>query len=78
MKPLAAATLPEISEDFRTFTFRLRHGIYFQEDPAFNGAKRELIAQDYVYSLKRFFDPRWKSPVVSGVGGIQDPRLKRA
>ena len=67
MKPLAAATLPEISEDFRTFTFRVRRGIYFQDDPAFNGAKRELIAQDFVYSLKRFFDPRWKSPIVSGL-----------
>ena len=67
IKPLAAAALPEISEDFRIFTFRLRRGIYFQDDPVFKGVKRELIAQDFVYSLKRFFDPRWKSPIVSGL-----------
>ena len=67
MKPLAAAALPDISADFRVFTFRVRRGIYFQDDPAFKGIKRELVAQDFVYSLKRFFDPRWKSPIVSGL-----------
>ncbi len=67
MKPLAAAALPEVSSDFRVFTFPIRRGIFFQEDPAFNGTKRELVAQDFVYSLKRFFDPRWKSPIVSGL-----------
>ena len=65
IRPLAAAALPDITNDFRTFTIRLRHGIYFQDDPAFKGSRRELIAQDFVYSLKRFFDPRWKSPLVS-------------
>jgi ABC-type transport system substrate-binding protein len=67
IKPLAAAAMPEISEDYRVFTFRVRPGILFQDDPAFNGGKRELVAQDFVYSLKRFFDPRWKSPIVSGL-----------
>lgn len=67
MKPLAAAALPDISDNFRVFTFRVRRGIFFQDDPVFKGAKRELIAQDFVYSLKRFFDPRWKSPIVAGL-----------
>ena len=67
MRPLAAASLPEISTDFRVFTFRIRPGILFQDDPAFDGRKRELVAQDFVYSLKRFFDPRWKSPIVPGL-----------
>jgi ABC-type transport system substrate-binding protein len=65
MRPLAAEALPEISQDFRVFTFRIRRGILFQDDPAFNGQKRELLAQDFVYAIKRFFDPRWKSPIVS-------------
>lgn len=55
-----AAALPEISPDFRTFTVRLTPGIFFQDDPAFGGKKRELIAADYVYSIKRVFDPRQK------------------
>jgi ABC-type transport system substrate-binding protein len=53
--------LPEVSPDFKTFTFRVKPGIYFADDPAFKGQKRELVAQDYVYSWKRHYDPRWKS-----------------
>ena len=56
--------LPEVSPDYRTFTFRLRPGIYFQDDPAFKGKTRELVAADYVYSWKRIYDPRWKSPML--------------
>ena len=62
MKPNTLVEMPQISEDFRTFTFRLKPGIHFADDPAFKGARRELVAQDYVYSLKRHYDPRWNSP----------------
>jgi len=61
MRPNTAAAMPEVSADFRTFTFRIRAGIYFADDPAFQGKRRELTAADYVYSLKRHYDPRWKS-----------------
>ncbi len=60
--PNTAIELPETSTDFTVFTFRIRPGIFFQDDPAFKGQQRELVAQDYVYSIKRFYDPRWKSP----------------
>jgi len=63
LKPCTAATLPEVTDDFRTFTIRIRPGIYFADDDAFRGAKRELVAADYVFSIKRFFDPRYKSPL---------------
>lgn len=59
--PNTAAALPEVSPDFRIFTVRLTPGILFHDDPAFGGKQRELIAADYVYSIKRVFDPRWKS-----------------
>ncbi|HET7773170.1 MAG TPA: ABC transporter substrate-binding protein [Burkholderiaceae bacterium] len=59
--PRAAAALPEISPDFKTFTFKVRPGIYFDNDPAFKGKKRELTAQDFVFAIKRHYDPRWKS-----------------
>ena len=59
--PNTLAELPEVSADFRTFTFRVRPGIYFADDPAFKGRRRELVAEDYVYALKRHYDPRWKS-----------------
>jgi len=60
--PQTAEALPEVSADFRTWTFRIRRGIHFADDPAFKGAKRELTAQDYVYSIKRHYDPKYKSP----------------
>jgi ABC-type transport system substrate-binding protein len=62
LKPGTAAALPELSDDGRTLTIRIRPGIHFADDPAFKGAKRELTAADHVYSLKRHWDPAFKSP----------------
>ncbi|QPF76136.1 bicyclomycin resistance protein [Roseateles sp. DAIF2] len=62
LRPLTAAAMPEVSDDFRTWTIRIRPGIFFTDDPAFGGKKRELVAEDYVYSFKRFADPAVKSP----------------
>jgi ABC-type transport system substrate-binding protein len=61
------AELPTVSDDFTTFTFRVKPGIYFADDPAFKGPdgqqrRRELVAADYVYSWKRHYDPKSKSP----------------
>jgi len=67
IKPLTATALPEVSDDFRTWTIRIQPGIFFADDPAFGGKPRELVAQDYVYAIKRFADPATKSPVVAGV-----------
>jgi ABC-type transport system substrate-binding protein len=72
LRPLTAAALPEISADFRSFTIRLKPGIYFADDPAFGGKKRELVAEDYVYSFKRFADPALKAP---GWASIEDAGL---
>ncbi|HEX7437511.1 MAG TPA: ABC transporter substrate-binding protein, partial [Caldimonas sp.] len=65
--PDTAAAMPEVSDDFKTFTIRLKPGIYFADDPAFKGRKRELVAQDYVYSFKRFFDPANKAQSYPGL-----------
>ena len=72
LKPNTATAMPEVSADFTTFTVHVRPGIYFVDDPAFKGPdgrqiRRELTAADYVYSIKRHFDPRWKSPRLSGL-----------
>jgi ABC-type transport system substrate-binding protein len=61
VKPQTAAAMPEISDDGKRFVFRIRPGIYFDDDPAFKGQKRELTAADYVYSVKRHYDPKFKS-----------------
>ncbi|MEO5732988.1 MAG: ABC transporter substrate-binding protein [Rubrivivax sp.] len=59
--PCTAQALPDISADGRVFTLRIKPGIVFSDHPAFKGRPRELVAADYVYALKRFYDPRWKS-----------------
>ena len=63
IKPLTAEALPEVNDQYRSWTMRVRPGIYFADDPAFKGKKRELVAEDYVYAIKRFADPALKSPV---------------
>lgn len=62
--PQTAAALPEVSQDFKRWVFRIRQGIYFADDPAFGGSKRELVAADYVYAIKRHYDPQFKSPAL--------------
>ncbi|HSW05367.1 ABC transporter substrate-binding protein [Aquabacterium sp.] len=62
IRPLLAEAMPEVSADFKTWTVRLRRGIFFADDPAFQGKKRELVAQDFVYVFQRVFDPANKSP----------------
>jgi ABC-type transport system substrate-binding protein len=64
---LTAESMPEASDDFRTWTFKVRPGIYFQDDPAFKGQKRELVAQDFVFAIKRYADPAVKSPLTASV-----------
>ncbi len=62
IKPLTAEALPVVTNNFKTWTVKLKPGIYFADDEAFKGKKRELVAEDYVYALKRFADPKLKSP----------------
>jgi ABC-type transport system substrate-binding protein len=57
VQPMLAETMPEVSEDGLTYTFRIRKGIFFQDDPCFPGGKgRELTAEDFVCSIKRMAD----------------------
>ena len=67
VKPLTADGEPQHTDDYRTWTVKVRPGIYFADDPAFKGKKRELVALDYVYALKRFADPANKSPAWGGL-----------
>jgi ABC-type transport system substrate-binding protein len=60
--PGTAEALPEITDNGRTYLFRLTKGIFFHPDPVFKGARRELTAADYAYSIKRFVDPANRSP----------------
>ncbi|MTV38549.1 heme-binding protein [Duganella radicis] len=70
--PNTLAAMPEVSDDGKTYTFRLRDDVYFTPDAAFKGTKRQVTADDYVYSLKRLYDPALKSPWLYLFDGVAD------
>ena len=83
--PNTATAMPTIADDGRTWTIRVKPGIHFTDDRAFNGKRRELVAEDYVYSLKRVLDPglqRGGSPVATdlivGARAVVDAASKQA
>ena len=45
LEPNTADGLPEITDGGRTYTIKVKRGIFFAADPAFNGKKRELTAR---------------------------------
>lgn len=62
--PNLAQSLPEVSHGGKVYTFHLKRGVLFQDDPcfkAFHGKGREMVAQDVAYSLKRLADPKLAS-----------------
>ena len=61
LMPSVTTGLPEASDNYTRFIFRIKPGIYFADDPAFGGKKRELTGADLIYTIKRHFDPRSKS-----------------
>ena len=66
-RPLTAAGMPEASADFKTWTVRVRPGIFFADDPAFKGQRRELVARDFLYAFQRVADPANNSPATSSL-----------
>lgn len=59
--PLTITAMPEVSDGGKTFLFKLKKGIHFSADPIFKGKKRELVAEDYAYSIKRLMDPKLRA-----------------
>lgn len=59
--PNTAEGMPVITDGGKTWTIRVRKGILFADDPVFKGKPRELVAADYVYSIKRALDPNLRT-----------------
>ncbi|MDQ2779150.1 MAG: ABC transporter substrate-binding protein [Pseudomonadota bacterium] len=77
--PVLAEGMPVITDDFRVWTVKIRSGIYFADDPAFKGQRRELTASDVIYGYKRSVDPANKSPraadvLENGILGLEQLR----
>ncbi len=62
LKANMASSMPEVTEDGKLYTFKIRPGVYFANDVAFGGKKREVTSNDFAYALKRLFDPANRSP----------------
>lgn len=59
LEPLLAAEMPDISDDGLVYTIKLREGVLFHDNECFeesDGIGREMVAQDFIYSLKRMTD----------------------
>jgi ABC-type transport system substrate-binding protein len=67
--PLTAEALPDVVDAGKRYTLKLRKGIYFGADAAFKGKRRELVAADYVFAIKRLVDPKNRSPNAFYVAG---------
>lgn len=62
LKPNLAAAMPEVTPDGLTYVIRLKPGARYTDDAAFaDGRGREVVAQDFVYSIQRHFDPDARS-----------------
>ena len=78
--PSMLESMPVISSDLKTFTFKLRADLLFQDDACFrDGAKdRRVTARDVVFSFLRIADARLYSPVFwmfrGKIQGIDDFR----
>jgi oligopeptide transport system substrate-binding protein len=69
LKANVAVAMPDITEDGKVYTFKIRPGVFFADDPAFGGKKREVTAQDFAYTIRRLYDPKNRSPWVWYVEG---------
>lgn len=76
LMPRAAEALPEMSDGGKVYIFKVRKGQYFDNDPAFNGQRRELTADDFAYQIKRLADPqvhsKWRYLVDGKILGLAE------
>jgi ABC-type transport system substrate-binding protein len=60
--PLLLEKVPEPEEGGAKYTLHFKRGIFFADDAAFKGKRRELTARDFEYAIRRFRDPANRSP----------------
>jgi oligopeptide transport system substrate-binding protein len=60
--PRLAEAMPEVSADGLMYTFKIKRGVHFMDDPCFpDGKGREVTAADFVYSFKRLLNSTLES-----------------
>jgi ABC-type transport system substrate-binding protein len=62
LEPNLAQNLPQVSADGLTYTIKIKAGVHFIDDPVFpEGKGRPVSARDFIYSIKRHFDPETRA-----------------
>lgn len=56
LKPNLAEAMPSVSDDGLTYTFKIKPGVMFHKNKCFPNGERELVADDFVFSIKRMAD----------------------
>ncbi len=70
MVPDLLESLPTLSADKLTLTFKLRRGVRFHDNPCFPGGKgREVTSDDALYMFRRFADARVNDKSWFGMDG---------
>jgi oligopeptide transport system substrate-binding protein len=68
--------MPEVTDSGKLYTVKLKKGVYFSPHEVFGGKKRELTAQDVVYSYMRHYDDRikpvWRFLIDGKIVGMND------
>jgi oligopeptide transport system substrate-binding protein len=74
--PKIAQEIPQPEDNGKQYTIRLVKGVYFSPHEAFGNAKRELVANDIVYSIKRHYDdslkPVWRFLTEGKIVGLNE------
>jgi oligopeptide transport system substrate-binding protein len=72
--PKIVTEIPVAEENGTLYTVKLKKGVYFSPHEVFAGKKRELVAQDVVYSLMRHYDdsikPVWRFLIDGKIVGM--------
>lgn len=53
LEPLLAEDFPQLSEDKKTYTFKIKKNIQYHQSDAFKGQPRFVLAEDFINQIKR-------------------------
>jgi oligopeptide transport system substrate-binding protein len=74
LAPKIVTEIPVPEEEGTSYTIKLKKGVHFSPHEAFGAKKRELLAQDIVYSVKRHYDdslkPVWRFLIEGKIVGL--------
>jgi oligopeptide transport system substrate-binding protein len=74
LAPRIVTEMPLIEDEGKAYTVKLKKGVNFAPHEVFGGKKRELVAQDVVYSFMRHYDdsikPVWRFLIEGKIVGL--------